>query len=281
MQPKKSLGQNFFCNKNLAQKIASTAVENNPEFLIEIGPGTGSFTQLFTQFLAPDKILGIEKDDEIAQKWDSHFQEIPLLHKDILKVDLGKLICKQRTRHMGNKTYTFSIFGSLPYNISKKIIRKILVELALNPEFSDKFTAYFIIQKEVAQKYQQWQNQVNSLALLTKVLSDVKTQFYINHECFRPRPKVESAFVKFTPNQLFINQYPDFTYSQLTRKYKDFHQFVLHCFSNPRKTLFNNLKSHVKDDVLIKTLNTRMLSKRPHELKLDEFLTISQLLSDA
>ena len=39
MKQKKSLGQNFFVNKNLAKKIVSNLLEKQPDVIVEIGPG--------------------------------------------------------------------------------------------------------------------------------------------------------------------------------------------------------------------------------------------------
>lgn len=270
MQPKKSLGQNFFCNKHLAQKIVNTALEPNPDFIIEIGPGTGSFSQLFQEKIAPSKIVAIEKDDKIAKSWDKYYPDIKLVHGDVLKTDLVDLI----KQYSPSKTKTVTIFGSLPFNISKRIIKNSLIAFSMNPDLSFQTNLYYIIQKEVAQKYRKWHNNVNSLALLTKAIADFKSYFYINPECFRPKPKVESAYVRFSPNSIFSQHFSDLDHENLIKKYEKFSSFIHHCFANPRKTLFNNLKIKVKNEVLIRSLSTSLLSKRPHELSLDNYLDI-------
>jgi len=45
MKRKKSLGQNFFINKNLSKQIVELVLKENPDIIVEIGPGTGSFTK--------------------------------------------------------------------------------------------------------------------------------------------------------------------------------------------------------------------------------------------
>ena len=62
---KKSLGQNFFINNTLADKIVNYVKSNSDsENIIEIGPGKGFFTdKLINNF---DKVYCIEKDDILA-----------------------------------------------------------------------------------------------------------------------------------------------------------------------------------------------------------------------
>ena len=49
IEPKRSLGQNFFVNENLAKKIVDTVLVENPELIVEIGPGHGYFSSLLQQ----------------------------------------------------------------------------------------------------------------------------------------------------------------------------------------------------------------------------------------
>jgi len=44
IQPKKSLGQNFLQDKNIAQKIVQSLFAGPNDLVIEIGPGTGALT---------------------------------------------------------------------------------------------------------------------------------------------------------------------------------------------------------------------------------------------
>ena len=44
MIPKKSLGQNFFINEHLGEKIVNIVLEEKPKTVVEIGSGRGFFT---------------------------------------------------------------------------------------------------------------------------------------------------------------------------------------------------------------------------------------------
>jgi 16S rRNA (adenine1518-N6/adenine1519-N6)-dimethyltransferase len=238
---KKSLGQNFFVNKNLAVQITNTVLSEKPDILVEIGPGTGSFTQIFAEEKL--NIVAIEKDDTLAKDLKKSFPEIDVQNFDFLEWNLQKL------ENFKQKRVVF--FGSLPYNASKPIIRKIITS-----EFF-RLPSYFIIQKEVAEKYTLKGDSYNQLSLYTSLFADVKKLFDISGDSFKPKPKVTSSFVKFSPNKKVVIDYVSFE------------KFLWTCFGQPRKTLKNNLKQRTFEKT---KLLESLLSKRPQHLSLDEYL---------
>ena len=146
MIQKRSLGQNFFVNKNLKNSIVRKTLENynsTDNLLIEIGPGTGEFTQEITKSFQGDMIV-IEKDSYISNKWSLFYPKIPIIEADILRISLTdiSLLLKKDLAEYKN----LIVFGSLPYNISKKIIEKVVMWKGISE-------CFFIIQKEVAEKY--------------------------------------------------------------------------------------------------------------------------------
>ena len=46
LKPKKSLGQNFLHDKNIIDKIIHASNINSNDEILEVGPGTGSLTEL-------------------------------------------------------------------------------------------------------------------------------------------------------------------------------------------------------------------------------------------
>lgn len=232
MKQKRSLGQNFFINEHLGEKIINLVLEEKSSNITEIGPGDGFFTGKLQEKVRTVSI--IEKDDNLAKVLSYKYKNIKVYNKDFLDFDLSKL---------QNNTL---FFGSLPYNVSKPIIKKILL--------SDKFTnpAFFIIQKEVAEKYIAQKPNNNILSLLAQSYSVPQRLFDIQKDSFRPQPKVTSTFIKFIPKKnVFI---PD-----------GFENFLHSAFTHPRKTLKNNLK--VKKEYFL-------LKRRPSELSLEEYLQL-------
>jgi 16S rRNA (adenine1518-N6/adenine1519-N6)-dimethyltransferase len=233
VKPKRSLGQNFFNNKALAQHIIDIVLESNPENITEIGPGTGYFTSLI--HAATKNITVIEKDYELSQELKSKFPDISIYNEDFLDFKIESL----------DTTY----FGSLPYNVSKPIIRKIIT----SPSFTN--PSFFIIQKEVAQKYTN--NEVNQLGLLREIYSECKILLTIKPDNFTPRPNVTSSFIKFIPHG---------KYNNIDKQ--ELEKLIVNAFKQPRKTLKNNLRN----TRYILQENEDML--RPDQLSLDQYVSI-------
>ncbi|MDP2658415.1 MAG: rRNA adenine N-6-methyltransferase family protein, partial [Candidatus Deferrimicrobium sp.] len=63
LSPRKSLGQNFLADRNVAGKIVALARSFPPPFL-EIGPGLGALTELLADAGAP--VVAVELDRGLA-----------------------------------------------------------------------------------------------------------------------------------------------------------------------------------------------------------------------
>jgi len=241
--PKRSLGQNFFVNKRLGEKIVSLVCNENPKNVVEIGPGEGFFTEMLSQ---KTNVVAIEKDDLLAQNLSLSMPSVKIVHADFL--DLTNLDSLVPNGAVENTV----IFGALPYNISKRIIRKILLESKVK-------IAYFIIQKEVAEKYTSKEPDKNALSVCSSVFADFKKVFDISPESFRPRPKVTSTLIKAVRK----SDIPKINFQK-------FEDFVHLCFIQPRRTIKNNLKNLFEDGVL----PDKYLEKRPQELSTSQFLEL-------
>ncbi len=238
MKAKKSLGQNFFINKNLGDYIINTLKDTECDSVIEIGPGMGFFTEkLSTVF---KNITVIEKDTELARTLQFQFPDIKVLNEDFLNLDLDSLLNTE-----------VSFFGSLPFNVSKPIIRKIIED----KHFTKK--SFFIVQKEVAEKYI-YKQPYSSLSLTTHIYADCKKIIDISPDSFRPKPNVTSSLISFTPNRKVDNKDIPILEDLINRSFKQ-----------PRKNIFNNLRGSQFE----KGLNT-FKTLRPAQLSLDEFIQI-------
>lgn len=245
MKKKKSLGQNFFVNKNLAERIVNILLKDSPNTVVEIGPGGGYFTDLISPEVK--HLLLIEKDDNLSLQLSAKYPQSNVINIDFLDWDFSELDKYKKEKIV--------FFGSLPYNVSKKIIRKIM--------FSEYFQqpSFFIIQKEVAEKYIAKEPDNNVLALETALFADCKKLFDISPDSFRPRPKVTSSLIQFTPNNrlnIGIENIENFVY------------FLFDCFNHPRRTVGNNLKKYDLKSSEI----TKILEKRPEHLSLDEYFLL-------
>jgi len=249
-KPKKSLGQNFFINNNLAKQIANIVEKNNPDVIVEIGPGEGYFSKLFSN--SETDIIMIEKDDILAQNLSFLFPKNIIVNEDFLEWDF-----KELAKYKREKT---TFFGSLPYNVSKHIIKKIV-----ESEYF-KNSAYFIIQKEVAQKYTEREPNNNLLSLRTQMLADTKKLFDIGPESFKPRPKVTSSFVEFSPTKKHVQ----------VKDLIKFDEFTTDAFKQPRRKLSNNLKKYT---FIVNDKTENLLEKRPQHLSLDDYIFLFSNIS--
>lgn len=247
MEAKRSLGQNFFANENKGQRIVEFLQQSQPEVVVEVGPGQGFFSKKIITGGA--KLVLIEKDDLLAFELSKTLPDAEMIHKDFLDWDFTEL-----EKYRGKK---ISFFGSLPYNVSKPIIQRIISsEYFVND-------CFFIVQKEVADKYIATVPDNNILSLKTQLFAKVSRIFDISPESFKPRPKVQSSYIKMIPKTE--------KYSVDTDK---FIRFIEQCFRSPRKTLRNNLRIYENST----KIEDGLLNKRPQHLTLEEYITIFTLI---
>lgn len=237
MKAKKSLGQNFFINKNLGEYISKILSKIECDSVVEIGPGMGFFTDILVKNF--ENVTVVEKDDSLAQNILDTYQGVTVVNDDFLKLELASV---------ANQDSCF--FGSLPFNVSKPIIKKIIQSQYFVNE------SIFIIQKEVADKYI-YKEPYSVLSLTTAIYANCKKILDISPESFKPKPKVVSSLISFTPNpQLFENR-------------DHLEKLIFTSFKQPRKNLKNNLKGSPFSNI-----SEEYLTKRAAQLSLDDYVAI-------
>ena len=235
IKAKKSLSQNFLKDKNISKKITNLAkLKNNT--VLEIGPGYGFMTDSILES-NPKKLYLIEKDKyliNLLKKKYSNNTKIVILEGDILKLNL-------------NKFKDLIIISNLPYNISTKVI---LYLFTFNKNILE---MVFMIQKEVAEKFDYNINNMNKYKFLTRIMTSYLRHFEVSPKVFIPQPKVKSTVVKFE----FKNKNVDID------RANNFSDII---FKNVRKKIYKNLKIRKTENI---TLN-----KRVNQLTIDELLWI-------
>ncbi len=235
IKAKKSLSQNFLKDKNISKKITNLAkLKNNT--VLEIGPGYGFMTDRIL-VNKPKKLYIIEKDKNLItflKKKYSDNKKIVIIEGDILKLNL-------------NKFKDLIIISNLPYNISTKVI---LYLFTFNKNILE---MVFMIQKEVAEKFDYNIKNMNKYKFLTRIMTYYFRHFEVSPKVFFPQPKVKSTVVKFEfkNNNLDLNRANNFS------------DII---FKNVRKKIYKNLK--------IKKTENIILNKRVNELTIDELLWI-------
>ena len=180
--PKKSLGQNYLLDRNIAKKIISSINILN-QTIIEIGPGTGKLTDEIIK-KKPKKLIIIEKDNKLYEfllKKYININKIEIINIDAFNYDYSVHKCVK-------------IISNLPYNISTKLIIKLLCNYRIISEM------LFMVQKEVSYKMDyNKKNKNNKLKLMIETTSDFKIIHNISNKVFYPKPKVQSSIIKIIP----------------------------------------------------------------------------------
>lgn len=183
--PKKSLGQNFLHDAQLARWIADQIAPDGAPLVIEVGPGQGALTEHLLG--RPQRLLLIEKDNALAadlQEELADTQGTELWHGDATRFDLRPLF----------KHGAVKLVGNLPYSAGGVILRHFLTPPTPVTE------AVFMLQKEVCERIAAKQEDDAYGALSLHVQHDWDAQILrtVPPEAFRPRPRVDSAIVRLT-----------------------------------------------------------------------------------
>jgi 16S rRNA (adenine1518-N6/adenine1519-N6)-dimethyltransferase len=245
---RKRWGQNFLVDRNLLEKIVRTIDPKKSDCILEIGPGEGALTELI--FPKVKEMVAIEIDPMLIEhlKNRESLKGLNIVHGDVLLQDIENLPVKNLVR----------VIGNIPYNITSPIIFWLIEQL----HFWD--DAFIMMQKEVAERL--------SAAVGTKAYGrfTVVVGAYLNMEyCFTippdvfiPKPKVDSAIIRFTKkeNPLISDE-----------KYMRFNKLVSTAFSQRRKMLRNTLKGWEIHPDLQEQIN---FTRRPETLTIEEFVSL-------
>ena len=184
VKPKKSLGQHFLMDQNIAIKIVESLGADVSDVL-EIGPGTGVLTQYLLK--RPEINLHvIEIDRDSVAYLHENFTELKhIWSEDFLKADIQQ-------KFEGK----FSIIGNFPYNISSQIFFKVLEMRNRVPEVVG------MIQKEVAERIagKHGKKTYGILSVLLQAFYDIEYLFTVHEHVFDPPPKVKSAVIRVKRN---------------------------------------------------------------------------------
>ena len=171
-----------------------------------------------------------------------------IVHGDILNQTIDALPINNPVR----------IFGNIPYNITSPIIFWLIEQLDY---WSDTF---IMMQKEVADRLcaKVGTKAYGRLTVVVGAYLDIKYCFTIKPDVFIPKPKVESAIVKFSRKEEALIE---------DEKYTRFNKLVSTAFSQRRKMLRNTLKDWDISNEVQERIN---FTRRPETLTVKEFASM-------
>ena len=188
---RKSLGQNFLLDLNLAARIARAAGPLEGATVFEIGPGPGGLTRALLT-LGAARVLAVERDDRAIAALNEIGAHYPG-RLDIVAADA--LTFDPRPRLPGGPV---RIVANLPYNIATALLVSWLTVEPWPPWFD---SAVLMFQREVAERIvaAPHSKSYGRLSVLAQWRCEPRILFDINASAFVPPPKVKSSLVRLVP----------------------------------------------------------------------------------
>lgn len=254
MEYVKKLGQNFLINQESLKKIIDALDIKSGETIIEVGAGSGNLTKEILKTSA--KVIAIEKDSKWVDELKAHIEDDKL---EVIQSDVRDILA-ELTKGIGN----YKLVGNIPYYLTGRLLR-ICQELENAPQ-----TIVLTVQKEVAERIVAKAGRGNQLSAIINLWAKSRIIWHLRPADFYPRPKVDSAVIKIDPlakKERLVNE-------------EDVIALVKTGFSQPRKTLFNNLSSEFSKQSLKKVFQGFNFEAmiRPQDLSRDLWIKLAKNL---
>jgi 16S rRNA (adenine1518-N6/adenine1519-N6)-dimethyltransferase len=247
--PKKSLGQHFLQDENIARKIVASLRGEGVREVIEIGAGKG----ILTKYLFKEKqysVSAIEIDQNNVQFLRSAFPDHKdhIIHQDILQYELKPV------------KNTYAVIGNFPYNMSSQIFFWILKNRNQITEI------VCMIQKEVADRISSGPGtkSYGILSVLLQAYFDIDYLFKVSPKVFYPRPKVYSSVIRLVRNKV----------NRLDCDEDLFVRVVKACFNQRRKIIKNSIRKIYSGALP----EDKLMQNRPEQLDIQQFVEMTRVL---
>ena len=290
VRPKKNLGQHFLTDLNIAKRIADT-VDACPDIpVLEVGPGMGVMTQFLVEKPRPFKVVEIDRESVAYLKGTLFSREyegtgerryedttasdisratapthhratdnFPIIEGDFLRMDLREVFDGQQ----------FVLTGNYPYDISSQIFFKMLDNKDLIPCCTG------MIQHEVAVRMasQPGNKQYGILSVLIQAWYNVEYLFTVEPGVFNPPPKVQSAVIRMTRNEV----------TDLGCDEQLFRRVVKATFNQRRKMLRVSLRQifDAAHPAPAGFFEADIMTRRPEQLSIPQFVELTNMVATA
>jgi len=249
---KKSLGQNFLKDANIARKIVDALAISPSDSVVEIGPGPGALTAIIAA-KSPAALLLIEKDDH----WAEERRATPVARgtrPDVLCADALTVAWEDFAPG-------WKCIGNLPYNVASPLMWEILSRA------NGLARAVFMIQKEVGRRIvaEPGSGAYGALGVWAQTFMRPKIEFIVPPQVFVPRPKVDSAVLSFSPRE---------SVPPLQDR-KDLASVLHRCFQQRRKQLGTIFKGTGVAEDMLPPGSGIDFAMRPERLTPEQFLLLA------
>ena len=245
VRAKKHLGQHFLKDRRIAAAIVDALKAEGCDTVIEVGPGMGVLTGFLAERNLPAfRVVELDREsvDYLKQNLDAQTE---IIEGDFLTLDLQPL---------GGR---IAVIGNFPYNISSQIFFRILENRHVVTEVVG------MVQKEVAERICSGPGSrvYGILSVLLGAWFDMEYLFTVSEHVFSPPPKVKSAVIRLTRNNV----------ERLGCDERLFVTVVKRCFNQRRKMIRNPVRELVRPDAG----EMPLLSLRAEQLSVSQFTELT------
>lgn len=204
LAPRKSLGQNFLIDANLAAKLIDASGVKAGDLVLEVGPGAGALTESLLERACA--VIACELDRGMCDLLTDRFpdalaaQSLRLINDDCLATK--RTLSPRLLEALDARP--FRLVANLPYQAASPLMAILATDHhpAIAPAPLPHCLGQFVtIQKEVADRLaaQPGSAAFGPLTVMVRAFADIQRIATLPPECFWPRPEVTSAMIAITP----------------------------------------------------------------------------------
>jgi 16S rRNA (adenine1518-N6/adenine1519-N6)-dimethyltransferase len=257
---KKSLGQNFLLDLNLAGRIARAAGPLSGATVFEVGPGPGGLTRaLLAQGAA--RVIAVERDDRAI----AALHEVAVHYPgrvEIVAADALSFDPRSRLPHGPVR-----IVANLPYNIATALLVSWLSVEPWPPWYE---SAVLMFQREVAERIvaAPHSKTYGRLSVLAQWRCEARILFDVNASAFVPPPSVKSSMVRLVPRP-----------TPLPCDRTQLERVTRAAFGQRRKMLRQSLRSLGTDVTALLAAANLDATARAEDLSVADFVALARALA--
>lgn len=271
---RKSLGQNFLMDQNIARKIVGAAELTPSDLVVEVGPGLGALTALAAR--GAGRVLAVEFDAGLLPALAGVLKDlsnVDIIQGDALKVDYDRLAGEKTGGVYGKSGSKYKLLANLPYYITSPLLMHLL-----HGRFNISLMV-LMVQSEVADRLAAFPGtgSYGAISLAVQYFTEPKLLFRVPRTVFYPQPGVDSAVVR-----LAVRPAP----AVAVRDEQTFFKVVRAAFGKRRKTLLNSLASSglgIGKETCLQAIESAGIDpgRRGETLSLEEFALLTDKFLDA
>jgi 16S rRNA (adenine1518-N6/adenine1519-N6)-dimethyltransferase len=259
IKPKKSLGQNFLQDRNIARKIVHMFSPNADDTILEIGPGTGILTDLLIG--SCKTLIVVEKDIRSVELLRTRYgtdSRISIIHDDILDLSLSGFV---------GENEKMRVIGNIPYYITTPVLYHLLDRRTYVSDVT------MLVQLEAAYRLTAEPStpDYGILSVLVQTWTTPEILFHVPPSVFYPKPGVTSALIRLVFDRRGTTIRDEALYASIVRG----------TFGKRRKMLRASLRTLFPDIEPEFDSISVDLRKRPEECAVDEFIQLTDGIYDA